>query len=109
MSNETRTPEELLNEIWDVLKRFNILWMTNYLDCDPSIYNIWKHRNALPYRNVKKIVEYIEMHTDDCVTLCGHLMEYYKQEEKKRNEKIADRVEKNRERSRLRYAQSKQK
>ena len=44
--------------------------MTNYLGCDPSIYNVWKQRGVLPYRNVKRIVEYLEMHNDDVVDLC---------------------------------------
>lgn len=44
--------------------------MTNYLGCDQSIYNVWKKRKVLPYRNVRKIVEYLEMHNDDVVDLC---------------------------------------
>lgn len=103
-----RTPVELLNEIGDVLKSFNILWMTNYMQCDPSIYNVWKGRKVLPYRNVKKIVEYIEMHNDDCITLCQHLMDYYKKEVSTREQKRADALERNRERSRARYAKTKQ-
>ncbi len=107
MTNE-RIPEELLNEIWDVLKSFNILWMTNYMQADPSIYNVRKKRKALPYRNIKKIIEYIEIHTDDCVTLCWHLMDYYKQEAKKREDRIEELKEKNRQRSRERWLRSKQ-
>ena len=103
MSNE-RTPEELLNELWDIVKSFNILWMTTYMQCDPSIYNVWKKRKALPYKNVKRIIEYLEMHNDDCVTLCWHLMEYYKSETKKREDKIEEVKERNRIRARERYA-----
>ena len=100
--------EELLQQIWEVVKRFNILQMTNYLGCDQSIYNVWKKRKVLPYRNVRKIVEYLEMHNDDVVDLCWKLMEYYKEEEKKRNERVLATQERNRERSRARY-QSKKK
>ena len=103
MSNE-RTPMELLNEIWDVLKSFNILWMTNYMQCDPSIYNIWKKRKVLPYRNIKKIVEYLEMHNDDVITLCWHLMDYYNSEVKKREKRMEEARERNRIRARERYA-----
>lgn len=106
MNNET-TPEALLKEMWDIVKHFNILAMTTYIGCDQSIYNIWKRRKVLPYRNVKKIVEYLEMHNDDVVTLCWHLMDYYKIEEKKRDEKINARIERNREKSRARYAKTK--
>lgn len=95
--------EELLQEIWKVVKSFNILAMTNYMGCDQSIYNVWKRRKVLPYRNVKRIVEYLEMHNDDVITLCWHLMDYYKVEEKKRNDRIEATMERNRERSRLRY------
>ena len=100
--------EELLQEIWKVVKSFNILAMTNYMGCDQSIYNVWKKRKVLPYRNVKRIVEYIEMHNDDCITLCQHLMEYYKKEVNTREQKRADALERNRERSRARYAKTKQ-
>jgi len=95
--------EELLEELWNIVKSFNILWMTNYMWCDPSIYNVWKKRKVLPYRNVKKIVEYLEMHNDDIVDLCWKLMDYYKSESKKRDEKINATIERNRERSRERY------
>lgn len=107
MSNEERTPEDLLNEIWDVIKSFNILWMIRYMQCDPSIYNIWKMRKALPYKNVKKIVEYIEMHNDDCITLCWHLMDYYNTEKKKRDERLELLKEKNRQKSIERYHKNK--
>ena len=100
----SREPIELLNEIWDVLKSFNILWMTNYMQCDPSIYNVWKKRKVLPYRNVKKIVEYLEMHNDDVITLCWHLMEYYNSEAKKREKRMEENRERNRIRARERYA-----
>lgn len=96
--------EELLKEIWDVSKSFNILAMTNYAWLDPSIYNVWKRRGVLPYRNVKKIVEYFEMHNDDVITLCWHLMDYYKDEEKKRNERVEETKERNRQRARERNA-----
>lgn len=100
----SREPMELLNEIWDVLKSFNILWMTNYMQCDPSIYNIWKKRKVLPYRNIKRIVEYLEMHNDDVITLCWHLMEYYNSEVKKREKRMEENRERNRIRARERYA-----
>ena len=99
-----REPIELLNEIWDVLKSFNILWMINYMQCDPSIYNVWRKRKVLPYRNVKKIVEYLEMHNDDVITLCWHLMEYYNSEVKKREKGMEENRERNRIRARERYA-----
>lgn len=108
MSNEVLNAEDMLKEISKVLKWFNILWMTNYLGCDPSIYNVWKQRKVLPYRNVKRIVEYLEMHNDDVVDLCWKLMEYYKSEEKKRNERIEATAERNRQRSRDRYKAQKQ-
>ena len=95
--------DELLEELWNIVKSFNILWMTNYMWCDPSIYNVWKKRKVLPYRNIKKIVEYLEMHNDDIVDLCWKLMDYYKNESKKRDEKINAPIERNRERSRERY------
>ena len=95
--------EKLLKEIGDVIKPFTIIGMTEYLWTDPSIYNIWKSRKVLPYRNVKKIVEYLEMHNDDVITLCWHLMAYYKSEEKKRNEKLEASKERNRQRARERY------
>ena len=111
MNNETktaaRTPQELLQEIGDVVKPFSILWMTNYMWCDPSIYNVWRKRKVLPYRNVKRIVEYLEMHSDDIVTLCQHLMEYYKSEEKKRAERVELIKEKNRQKSIERYHKNK--
>lgn len=107
MSNQIRTPEELLNEIWDVVKSFNILWMTNYMQCDPSLYNMWKRRKTLPYRNIKKIVEYLEMHNDDIVTLCWHLMDYYNAEVKRKLEIEEEKRERNRKRNRERYAQNK--
>lgn len=100
--------EELLKQLGDIVKRFNILWMTNYIGCDPSIYNVWKQRKVLPYRNVKRIVEFLEMHNDDVVDLCWKLMEYYKSEEKKRNDKIEATAERNRQRSRERYQRQKQ-
>ena len=103
MNNE-RTPLELLDELWDVIKSFNILGMINYMQCDPSIYNIWRKREALPYRNVKKIVEYLEMHNDDVITLCWHLMDYYNYESKKREERLAQTRERNRLKARERYA-----
>lgn len=108
MSNEVLNAEDILKEIAKVLKWFNILWMTNYLGCDPSIYNVWKQRGVLPYRNVKRIVEYLEMHNDDVVDLCWKLMDYYKSEEKKRNERIEATAERNRQRSRDRYKAQKQ-
>lgn len=100
----SKTPEELLIKIWSVLKSFNILWMTTYMECDPSIYNIWMKRKALPYRNVKKIVEYLEAHNDDCVTLCWELMEYYKEQAKAREKRIAEAKERNRLRNKERQA-----
>jgi len=106
MNKEMNKAEELLKEIGDVVKPFSILWMTNYMWCDPSIYNVWRKRKVLPYRNVKRIVEYLEMHSDDIVTLCQHLMEYYKSEEKKRAERVELLKEKNRERARERYKKS---
>lgn len=108
MSNEVKTPEELLNDLWEILKWFNILWMTNYIECDPSIYNVWKKRKVLPYKNVKRIVEYIEMHADDCVTLCWYLMDYYNEQSKKREEKILIAKEKNRIRNRERWLKKKE-
>ena len=102
-----REPMELLNEIADVLKSFNILWMTNYMQCDPSIYNVWKRRKVLPYRNVKKMVEYLEMHNDDVITLCWHLMEYYNEQVKKREQRMEENREKNRQRARERHQREK--
>lgn len=107
MNNEIKTPEELLDEIRNLLKSFNILWMTNYIWTDPSIFTVWRRRKVLPYRNVKRIVEYLEMHNDDVVDLCWKLMDYYKSEEKKRNERIEASIERNRQRSRDRYLASK--
>lgn len=101
--------DEMLSDVKKTLKSFNLLQMTTYMWVDPSIFNTWTRRKALPYRNVKRMVEYIEMHNDDCITLCGKLMEYYKQEEKKREQRTNDAIERNRERSRIRYAKSKQK
>ena len=43
------------------------------------------------------------MHSDDIVTLCQHLMEYYKSEEKKRAERVELLKEKNRQKSIERY------
>lgn len=100
---------ELLNELWDIVKSFNILWMTDYMWCDPSIYNVWRKRKVLPYRNVKKIVEYLEMHNDDVITLCWHLMEYYNAEKKKRDDKLEATRERNRARARERHLYLKQK
>lgn len=74
------------------------------MQCDPSIYNVWKKRKVLPYRNVKKIVEYLEMHNDDVITLCWHLMEYYNSEAKKREKRMEENRERNRIRARERYA-----
>ena len=96
--------EELLQEIWNVVKSFNILAMTNSMGLDQSIYNQWKRRKVLPYRNVKRMVEYFEMHNDDVITLCWHLMDYYKEEEKKRNERVEETKERNRQRARERNA-----
>ena len=101
MSKEL-TPEELLKQIWDLLKSFNILWMTNYMWCDPSIYNVWKKRKVFPYRNAKRIVEYIDMHCVDCIDLCWKLMDYYKREDKKRSIKLEASKERNRQRARER-------
>ena len=108
MSNEVLSAEDMLKEVAQVLKWFNILWMTNYIGCDPSIYNVWKRRKVLPYRNVKRIVEYLEMHNDDVVDLCWKLMDYYKSEEKKRNDRVEATTERNRQRSRDRYLKQKQ-
>lgn len=107
MSNEVLNAEDMLKEVAKVLKWFNILWMTNYLGCDPSIYNIWKRRKVLPYRNVKRMVEYLEMHNDDVVCLCEKLMDYYNSEKKKRDDRIEATAERNRERSRQRYLNNK--
>ena len=95
--------EDMLKDIKKTLKSFNLLQMTTYMGVDPSIVNVWTMRGKLPYRNVKWIVEYIEMHTDDCVTLCWKLMEYYKQEEKKRADRLNETRERNRQRARERY------
>ena len=110
MSNgkEIKAPEELLNDLWEILKGFNILWMTSYIECDPSIYNVWKKRKVLPYKNVKRIVEYMEMHVDDCVTLCWYLMDYYEEQSKKREEKILIAKENNRIRNRERWLKIKE-
>lgn len=99
--------EEMLVEVAKVLKWFNILGMTNYIGCDPSIYNVWKRRKVLPYRNVKRMVEYLEMHNDDVVCLCQKLMDYYNAEKKKRDDRIEATAERNRERSRQRYLKNK--
>lgn len=96
--------EELLQEIWNVVKSFNILAMTNSMGLDQSIYNQWRRRKVLPYRNIKRMVEYFEMHNDDVITLCWHLMDYYKDEEKKRNERVEETKERNRQRARERNA-----
>ena len=48
------------------------------------------------------------MHNDDVITLCWHLMEYYNEEKKKRDDKISETMERNRARSRERYLNSKQ-
>ena len=104
----SKAPEELLNDIGELLKSFNILWMTNYMELDPSIYNIWKKRKSLPYRNVKRIVEYLEMHADDCVSLCWDLMDYYKEQSKAREERILEVKERNRLRNRERWLKQKE-
>lgn len=108
MNDKEIMPEELLKEIWTVMKSFNILWMTTYMDLDASIYNIWKKRKTLPYRNVKWIIEYLEMHNDDCVTLCWHLLDYFKQEAKKREERVIAAREKNKQRNRERWLRMKE-
>lgn len=108
MSKEMNKAEELLKEIGDVIKPFSILWMTDYMWCDPSIYNVWKKRKVLPYRNIKRMVEYLEMHNDDIITLCWHLMEYYNAEKKKRDDKIEKAKELNRQRARERNRRLKQ-
>lgn len=77
------------------------------MQADPSIYNIWKRRKALPYRNVKRMVEYMEMHNDDVITLCWHLMDYYNSERQKREKRLEETKERNRLRARERYAKSK--
>ena len=75
----------------------------------PFIYNVWRKRKVLPYRNVKKIVEYLEMHNDDVITLCWHLNGILQCREEKRDDKLEASREKNRARARERHLHLKQK
>ena len=75
----------LINELDEVFKKFSKSEMAEYLDVTLDATNKWRVRKNIPYDKLKGIVEFMEMHTDDCVTLCQHIMEEYNL--KKQNKK----------------------
>ena len=82
------TPKGLNKELDNVFKNFSKSCLADYLDLTFDAIGKWKYREAIPYNKVKRIVEFLEMHNDDCITLCQHLMEYYKSIQNNREEKI---------------------
>lgn len=88
------TPKELNKELDIIFKNFSRTCLAEYLDLTADAVGKWRYRDAIPYNKVKRIVEFLEMHNDDCITLCQHLMEYYKGIQWDREEKLLYRKQK---------------
>jgi hypothetical protein len=68
--------------------------LAEYLDLTADAVGKWRYRDAIPFNKVKRIVEFLEMHNDDCITLCQNLMESYKSIQGSREEKLLIRKQK---------------
>lgn len=88
------TPKELNKELDSIFKNFSRTSLAEYLDLTADAVGKWRYRDAIPFNKVKRIVEFLEMHNDDCITLCQHLMEYYKGIQGSREEKLLIRKQK---------------
>lgn len=82
------TPKELNKELDSIFKNFSRTSLAEYLDLTADAVGKWRYRDAIPFNKVKRIVEFLEMHNDDCITLCQNLMEYYKSIQGCREEKL---------------------
>lgn len=88
------TPKELNKELDSIFKNFSRTCLAEYLDLTADAVGKWRYRDAIPFNKVKRIVEFLEMHNDDCITLCQNLMEYYKSIQGNREEKLLIRKQK---------------
>ena len=84
----------LTKQLDNIFKNFSKSWLADYLDLTLDATNKWRIRDTIPYSKVKGIVEFMEMHTDDCVSLCQDLMDYYKGIQWERAEKVLERKQK---------------
>lgn len=88
------TPKELNKELDRIFRDFSRTCLAEYLDLTADAVGKWRYRDAIPFNKVKRIVEFLEMHNDDCITLCQNLMEYYKGIQWDREEKLLYRKQK---------------
>jgi hypothetical protein len=88
------TPKELNKELDRIFRDFSRTSLAEYLDLTADAVGKWRYRDAIPFNKVKRIVEFLEMHNDDCITLCQNLMEYYKSIQGCREEKLLIRKQK---------------
>lgn len=88
------TPKELNKELDRIFRDFSRTCLAEYLDLTADAVGKWRYRDAIPFNKVKRIVEFLEMHNDDCITLCQNLMEYYKSIQGNREEKLLIRKQK---------------
>ena len=84
----------LTKQLDNIFKNFSKSWLAEYLDLTLDATNKWRVRDTIPYSKIKGIVEFMEMHTDDCVSLCQDLMDYYKGIQWERAEKVLERKQK---------------
>ena len=88
------TPNELNKELDSIFKNFSRTCLAEYLDLTADAVVKWRYRDAIPFNKVKRIVEFLEMHNDDCITLCQNLMGYYNSIQNNREEKLLIRKQK---------------
>lgn len=81
------TSSNLTNKLDDVFKKFSKSNMADYLDLTLDATNKWRTRWTIPFNKIKGVVEFLEMHNDDCVTMCQELMDYYNSVKQKRQTK----------------------
>ena len=88
------TSTSLSRKLDNIFRDFSKSWLAEYLDLTLDATNKWRVRDTIPYNKIKGIVEFMEMHTDDCVSLCQDLMDYYKGIQWERVEKSLERKQK---------------
>lgn len=66
-----------MQELDGLFRNFSKSWLAEYMDLTLDATTKWRTRQQIPYNKLKRIVEYLEMHNDDCITVCWHIMEEY--------------------------------